>query len=250
MFKKVLLSIFVTILFSVSSVLAQGTDQSLTDFLIHQPKIVILKSTYKKLPMPMSKIDQLVEDGEILEENVYADFTEFGNLENNIKLFNKQAHCVRNQNTCYDLTDEEKVAIHTYSMYFYTQVNTILRGYSDENIRLIQPYTKAITSALNKTPIYSGIVYRIVHDFPGLKNYTPGTIITEKGYTSTSASKGFLAGYKKSAHLFIIKSKTGRDIHQLTAEDESEVLFEKNTKFRILSRTKTNGLFTIEMEEI
>jgi len=250
MFKKVLLSIFVTILFSVSSVLAQGTDQSLTDFLIHQPKIVILKSTNKKLPMPMSKIDKLIEDGEINEEDVYADFTDFGNIENNIKLFNKKAHCVRNQNNCYDLTDEEKVAIHTYSMYYYAQVNTILRGYSDENIKLIQPFTKTMTSALNKSPIYTGTVYRIVRDFPALKNYTPGTIITEKGYTSTSASWDFVAGNKDSFHLFIIKSKTGRDIHQLTAEDESEVLFEKNTKFRILSRTKTNGLFTIEMEEI
>jgi outer membrane biosynthesis protein TonB len=111
---------------------------------------------------------------------------------------------------------------------------------------------RAITSALNKLPDYDGIVYRgtpIRSLTPEQieANYLPGSIITEKGFTSTSASSG--AKFDGEVQ-YEIKSRTGKKIQDLSQyKGENEVLFRPDTKFKVTGFEKIGNTYKIKMEE-
>lgn len=99
---------------------------------------------------------------------------------------------------------------------------------SDDQIRMAQD----LDSALSKMPAYQGTVYRsidpsMITDLDGFwQRYTPGSIVCEPAYTSTSTGI-----YDDSMHIqMVIQSKTGRDIRAFNKR-ESEILLERNTKF-------------------
>jgi hypothetical protein len=117
----------------------------------------------------------------------------------------------------------------------------------NDRIREGTPLTKAekkqvaqMDEVLQKLPAWKGETYRNLDirekDVPAfLQNYKPGETITFPAYSSSSVhTAGTIAGNIEM--VITAKGKKGRTIFGLTkynAKDEREVLFERNTSFRI-----------------
>ncbi|MGK8488389.1 NUDIX domain-containing protein [Nocardia asiatica] len=114
----------------------------------------------------------------------------------------------------------------------------------------------AVSGALQMLPAYAGTVLRGIKvalaDLPGvLARYEPGEIVREPSFVSTDKFRGF-DGDTLNIH-FEIESRTGRDIHALSAKAhiEDEVLFAPDTRFRVVSKAEgDNGVWTIHLEEV
>lgn len=148
------------------------------------------------------------------------------------------------------LTEQEERALNEYISSGSYKINAVLREgapLSDEQKQMV----KSLDTALTKMPVYKGEVIRsLMFDKDGLiefaKKHSIGEKITYTAYTSAST---LTANYhEKPTVLLKILSKTGRDIRAYNPE-ESEILFPRNTNFRIISVKLEDGIFTIEMEE-
>lgn len=83
----------------------------------------------------------------------------------------------------------------------------------------------------------------------GSNLYIPGDIVIFKSYTSTS--KNLNSEFKELPIVLKIISKTGKILNELSAHpEEDEVLFNKNTKFKILNRVENGEQVFVELEEI
>lgn len=110
-----------------------------------------------------------------------------------------------------------------------------------------QNLVKNLDSALEKLPSYLGTVYRSLSDFgiedvdAFIRTYRVGKTTSSPAYTSSGTEV-----YDESFPIqYVIQSKHGKDLRFYNPE-ESEILFARNTKFRI---TKIEG-HTIYMEEV
>jgi DNA topoisomerase-1 len=115
----------------------------------------------------------------------------------------------------------------------------------------------------SKLPKYDGVSYRgisfddsVVH-----KNFIDGLeeggIFVEKGLMSTSSSRYTALNFVDESEwskgvLFKVRGKTGRPISEFVKEgyDESEILFAPNSKFKIVKKSKVDGRWQIELEEL
>lgn len=156
------------------------------------------------------------------------------------------------------LTSEDALAINMYTRQFYWNINKGLRGQKFEQFAETGPQftmvlnkkiTKQINDGLSKLEDFSGTVYRGASLPGGLeameaavaKHYKVGTVITEKGFTSTSTERSsMLSGRIR----FEIQSKTGKVVRTLSRhEHENEVLFRSGTKFKVLQvETEATGI--------
>jgi hypothetical protein len=129
-----------------------------------------------------------------------------------------------------------------YSGSAYKKTNKELRaGVMDE---ATFKHANALNSALDKLPAHVGKVYRKVSVSTEISAlYQPGKVFVEQGFMSTSKSSSTWAGDLQ----FVIHSKTGRDIEDISSHpDEKEVLFKSGTRFKITAREGNK----ITMEEI
>ena len=78
------------------------------------------------------------------------------------------------------------------------------------------------------------------------KRAIEGTIITTKQYWSTSKTEGYndLAKIK----IYIQNTKNGRDISSIGL-NENEVLYERNSKFKVISKILVGEIWHILLEE-
>jgi hypothetical protein len=145
-----------------------------------------------------------------------------------------------------ELTSVEKEALLEYTGPGYFQINGTLRlGVSDE---AVLKKANLISQSLTKFPIHTGTVYRRVPSGRYTSKYIPGDTVEEAGFTSASKSKNPPLGGNV---FFTIKSKTGRDISSFAENKrEEEVLFDRGTRFKIVSRTMIKHAIEIEMEEL
>ncbi|RIV21383.1 hypothetical protein DYU11_18430 [Fibrisoma montanum] len=151
---------------------------------------------------------------------------------------------------------EELAATFDYSRSAYYDLNRWLRG----NFRGARPdqeqyfgaFTRVLSSLLNKLPKYTKRVYR-GDDLPqsvidGYRDALSRKVpIQHKGFTSTSASanKAF-----EGPQRFVIKSKTGRKIKELSDfKSEEEVLFDAGTWFLVEKMETKDGLLWIYLKE-
>jgi hypothetical protein len=161
--------------------------------------------------------------------------------------------------------EEEVLGLMTYTSNAYHEINGYLRGiqtFSPEYTEIIETHTKMAVAALDALPDYNGTVYRggtISNDI--IDKYKEGEIVTEKGFTSTSVASDIASGFqdkqlKKSVPnlgfvSYVIKSKTGKLVEDLSIfDEEKEVLFKPETKFKVLSKKSVDGVTTIYMEEV
>jgi hypothetical protein len=109
-------------------------------------------------------------------------------------------------------------------------------------------FTKGVNRGLDKLPNYEGTVYRKVSD-PGNKifnKYKVGTIVEERGFTSTSKRMKVWAGNTR----YTIVSKTGKSVEHISPHkgSEAEVLFKSGTRFHVKKIDHANNV--VYMDEV
>lgn len=107
--------------------------------------------------------------------------------------------------------------------------------------------------ALRKAPLYYGNLVRSV-DFPAeeqaqefLESYRIGESIRYPQYIS--ATKGDVYNSKAKIQIYIQNGSKGRDISAFN-EAEQEVLYERNSEFRVLNMKEYGGIYYILLEEV
>lgn len=152
------------------------------------------------------------------------------------------------------LTDDEIWAMNNYVNSASYPLNEALRNNS-EMTSLQQKMVKNIDSALDKLPVYKSNkpLYRSFSDSFGnadelnklILDVVEKGIYIDKGYISTAKTVFDPGDYLR---LIIKNSYSGRDISSIR-EDENEVLFKRNTAFKVLGRYNKEGKTFIEVEE-
>ena len=149
------------------------------------------------------------------------------------------------------LTNDEVYAINKYIGFESYTYNEKLRN----GIKLTETENQILNNldkALEKMPKYKGEVTRSISILSEdidifLKDYQVGSIVLHKAYTSTT--KGDIYNPESKVQM-LIKSKKGRDISEYN-EQEQEVLFTRNSKFKVLKvDTKDDFYVRIELEEV
>lgn len=150
------------------------------------------------------------------------------------------------------LLEDEKNAVTYYISPDSYKMNEALR----ENQSLTkeqEKYKKNLDNALNYIPKYKGVVYRSVNfDNQEHLNKILEVFNNDNRIGSwnqfLSSSKGY---YDEDMNLqFTIKSITGRDISLKNDEGGGEILFPRNTKFKLMTIKKENGKILVDLEEI
>lgn len=140
------------------------------------------------------------------------------------------------------ISPAEAALILAYGGSHYGPVNKQLRigAMTDDQYK----FARGLNKALDKLPPYEGVTYRKA-SLPKevAEKYKPGYIVMERGFSSSSMSKGVWSG----DYRYIIHGKSGRDVSELTGHpSEKEVLFKSNTAFRVVTRDGNN----IHLEEV
>lgn len=173
-------------------------------------------------------------------------------LPENVLNYQNKANELQNQieSSKIELLDEEQYAINQYIGPESYKINELLRN----NLELNKEQKKVINSldkTLDKMPIYKGIVTRsLMIDESELENfikqYVVGNTVKYKAYTSSTVGNRYNELSNVELH---IKSKSGRDIRNFNKE-EQEILFKRNTSFKIEAIKKVKNIYHIVMEEI
>lgn len=162
---------------------------------------------------------------------------------------NEEIQLKNNEN---ELTKEEKSVIMKYKSFESIKINEKLRNkhiLTEED----KIFIKNLDSALKKIPFYKGditrsLTFRNNNELSRfLYEMEPDKIITFESYTS--ASFGEIFNSNAQVHLNIQNSKKARDISRFGLS-EDEVLYERDSKFKIIAATVRNNIFYIELEEI
>lgn len=147
----------------------------------------------------------------------------------------------------YGLTDLELLAIRLYTGEDYKTINSALRS-KQVSRGVIQYYVQTLDSALSKLPDYKGVVLR-GSNLPVAveKDYVEGNIVSDLAYMSTSKTIKYNGKYQ-----FKIHSQSGKYVDAISHnKGEEEVLFARNTKFKILKvEAKSDQEVHVEMIEI
>jgi hypothetical protein len=162
-----------------------------------------------------------------------------------------QAKYVANEHP--ELREEEAIAVHSYTVSLYYDVNNALRSTKEEEITPWADAIATIASGLRKLSRFEGTVYRGV-DLSEYKTdryvdaFNLMEPIQELAFTSTSAEKG--DAFSKPIR-FVIRSHTGAQISALSQfPSEKEVLFAPGTWFRVTGINDGEDSLEIEMTEL
>nr|DAK56371.1 MAG TPA: minor capsid component [Caudoviricetes sp.] len=148
----------------------------------------------------------------------------------------------------------ETFCVNKYTGDFFVDINFYLRNGGEPKEEFFERYKKVMNSALDKLESYKGYVFRgadlsseIINKYK--KAEETGEPYTENHYLSTSKDreKSFDRNTK-----YKILSKNGKQIEELSFFlEEKEVLFKEGTQFKILKvYVDEQGFNRIEMEEI
>lgn len=177
--------------------------------------------------------------GSLLPENVL-------NYKNKANELQKQI-----ESSKINLSDEEQYTINQYISSESYKINEILRN----NLKLDDIHKKTIKyldSALKKCNNYNGNIVRVLEikdkevlkDF--LKKNKRGKIENWKEYLSFSNKEN----YNKNANIKIyVNSTRAKDIRKYN-EIESEIMYQRNSKFITKNIVKQNGIYYILWEEV
>lgn len=173
-------------------------------------------------------------------------------LPENINIYQNKAYELKNklESSKMELSDKEQYAINQYLSSESYILNEVLR----DELKLTRQQKVMIQdldTALNKFPKYEGNVTRsIMLDKDRLKEFLEihkaGNNITYKAYTSTTVGNRYNDMSNIELH---INSKNGRDIRKFNKE-EQEILFKRNTEFKIIQVKEINNIHHIYMKEL
>lgn len=170
---------------------------------------------------------------------------------NELPAFNK----IREIGKQYELSDKEVHAIHKYVNSFndgwYKRINQALRNgvpisKQDEQI------CKHLDSALDKLPKYKGNLLRTINlggeDLTTfLNNHKKGKEVQYPSYTSTTSSnKEQMQG---NINIKILGAKKGSDLRVFNPT-QSEILYKRDSWFRVVDATYENNKYTFYLTEV
>lgn len=152
------------------------------------------------------------------------------------------------------LTSNEQAALNNYISSDSYKINDDLRRNKISKNK--KQFIKNLDAALAKMPIYHSSKplqrdyffdkQEALDDF--ISNFEIGGVFTDSSYISTS--KIYYGQGKETIHVIIKSSKTGRDISEFNV-NEQEVLFPRNSKFRIDDAyVDDNGKMTMVWSEL
>ena len=152
------------------------------------------------------------------------------------------------------LTSDEQAALNNYISSDSYKINDDLRRNKISKNK--KQFIKNLDAALAKMPIYHSSKplqrdyffdkQEALDDF--ISNFEIGGVFTDSSYISTS--KIYYGQGKETIHVIIKSSKTGRDISEFNV-NEQEVLFPRNSKFRIDDAyVDDNGKMTMVLSEL
>lgn len=158
-----------------------------------------------------------------------------------------------------ELNDQQLGAILKYKSFESYVINDLLRE-TDNLLELTkeqQNYINALDEALKRVKKYNGTLIRCV-DFSTYKNveervqsfmsdYTVGKTIKIKQYWSTSKEEGYLEN--PQIKIYIEDTKRERDISSIGL-DENEVLYERNSEFKVISKVLVGAIWHIVLKEV
>ena len=176
--------------------------------------------------------------GSLLPENVLNYQNKVNELQNQI------------EGSKIELSDDEQYALNQYIGSESYKINEILRN----NLGLTKQQKELLSNLdkmLDKMPNYEGIVQRsLMLDNESLsrflKTHKTGRIIKYNQYISTTTGTRYNELSNIELH---IKSKTGKDIRKFNKE-EQEILFKRNTTFKVIKTEKIGKEYHIYMEEV
>lgn len=173
-------------------------------------------------------------------------------LPENIENYQNKANELQNQieSSKIILSYEEQYAVNQYISSESYKINEALRN----DLEITKQQEKMMSNLdkmLDKMPTYEGIVQRslildneTLNEF--LKIHKTGNKIQYKQYISTTIENRYNDLSNVELH---IKSKNGRDIRTYNRE-EQEILFKRNSSFKVNKIKKINDIYYIFMEEI
>jgi hypothetical protein len=159
-----------------------------------------------------------------------------------------------------EIPDGELMALNDYLTVFYPEMNNALR--KGTNVDAWDEEIVGAASALARLPGHEGRVYRGTMLRPAsLERYQPGSIVAEKGFTSTSTDPEVVRTFNSAVDgervpvTFVIENHgAGKDIAWFAPERdaEDEVLFPPGTRFKVLGREDDpkTGETTIQLEQV
>ncbi len=148
------------------------------------------------------------------------------------------------------LTEKDRKAIADYTGIEYRRLNDTLRTGTLQQLEGVADNASDLSEALRKLPDYEGTVQRGGHVPESIVDrYREGEVVVENGYTSATTDPEKEFGGNA---LWVIESKHGRDISELSGmPEERELLFDHFSSFRVLSKERDPDLdrWIIYMEE-
>ena len=172
-------------------------------------------------------------------------FSENGSFDNShdIKYNNNEKQNV--------LTKQEERAIKSYASSYSYKINDDLRNGIPLTKRK-QEIVENLDKALEKLPIYSGNLNRslLFDDNELLESFVNSFKIDEK-YTPPSyisTTKKGIYNPDGQVQIFIQNAKKGVDLTAYNAK-EHEVLYPRNSTFKVLNKIRKNGKYYILLEE-
>lgn len=151
------------------------------------------------------------------------------------------------------LSEEEQHALNQYISFESYVINDALRN-NGVLSELQQEMVNSLDSALKKMPYYKGNISRSLYfgdksaakDF--VKKFKVGEKITFEEYISTTYSKE-LHNPEGEVQIFITNSQRGKSIAAYNKK-ELEVLYERNSSFKVLNVEHVDGTYNIILEEV
>jgi hypothetical protein len=149
------------------------------------------------------------------------------------------------------LDEADRGALKDYTGSGYHEMNDMLRGKRGFDVDVAQRCT-ALSTALSKLPDHKGMVTRGTNLTDSqLAAYSKGTVVRERGFTSTDTRKPF-----DGNTIFFIQSNSGKDVSEYSefgpsaGGSEREVIFNAGTRFRVISHGIVNGRHRIVLAEV
>lgn len=157
-----------------------------------------------------------------------------------------------------NLSHEEASVLEQYKSFDSYKINDVLRNAKSisELSKADQRFVELMDSALSKIPRYSGDLVRTINfsAWPDsaarvekfISEYIPEKIIKISQYWSTSNKNGY--DDEAEILIYIENAKNGRDI-RLVGLNENEILYERDSKFKVISKAFVDGKWNILLEE-
>lgn len=152
-----------------------------------------------------------------------------------------------------ELTENERGAVIRYkSPDAYSLNDKLRRGAVTELTELEKNWIEGLDSALNKLPRYKGNLNRSVYfeNNEDARAMYEEFVVGEKYVPSQylSATKQGVYNDEANVQIYIENAANGRDLEKVTTM-ESEVLYPRGAKFKVIYKTEKDGQYWILLEE-